>query len=73
MSAYLPRSKNDLAEFDATSLAEIQALAAEAIGWRPLGSGVYLHLGDAGADESVIHVVGVPDANMAGMNVLLLV
>ncbi len=45
-------------------------LAAEAIGWLPLGDGAYLHVGDP--DALVITVVGVADAGMAGMNVLLL-
>jgi hypothetical protein len=58
------------------SLAELQALAAEAMGWQPLGADAYLHHGGDCAhdgDENVIQVVGVPDADMAGMNVLLLV
>ena len=45
-------------------------LAAESIGWLPLGDGAYLHVGDP--DALVITVVGVADAGMAGMNVLLL-
>lgn len=45
-------------------------LAAESIGWLPLGDGAYLHVGDP--DALVINVVGVPDAGMAEMNVLLL-
>ena len=47
-------------------------LAAESIGWLPLGDGAYLHVGDPDEEETVITVVGVPDAGMAGMNVLLL-
>lgn len=43
-------------------------LAAESIGWLPLEDGAYLHVGDPGA--LVIDVVGVPDAGMAGINVL---
>ena len=45
-------------------------LAAKSIGWLPLEDGAYLHVGDS--DALVIDVVGVPDAGMAGMNVLLL-
>jgi hypothetical protein len=60
-----------LTQLDAASRDELQALAAEAIGWQPLGQVAYLHLGDA--DGNVIHVVGVPDVAMAEMNVLLLV
>ena len=72
MPAYLTFSDTDL-PLDAASLAELQALAAEAIGWQPLGQGAYLHHGDADGEENVIQVVGVPDVSMAGMNVLLLV
>lgn len=43
-------------------------VAAESIGWLPLGEGAYLHVGNP--DEDVITVVGVPAAGMAGMNVL---
>lgn len=49
---------------------ELAAIEAEAIGWLPLGDGAYLHLGDP--DALVVDVVGVPDAGMVGMNVLLL-
>lgn len=49
--------------------AEMAAIAAESIGWLPLGDGAYLHVGDL--EAQVITVVGVPDAEMAGMNVLL--
>lgn len=62
----------------------LAAVAAESIGWLPLGQGAYLHLGrpaallsdtpvaSAAPDALVIDVVGVPDASMACMNVLLL-
>lgn len=73
MPAYLTFTDTDLPPLDAASRAELQALAAEAMGWQPLGEGLYLHHGDADGEESVIHVVGVPDVQMAGMNVLLLV
>ncbi len=52
-------------------LAELAAIDAEAIGWLPLGDGAYLHIGNPDEEEVVITVVGVPDASMAGMNVLL--
>jgi hypothetical protein len=57
-----------------TFATELEAIKAEYIGWLPLGQGVYLHHGDSQAshDDMVIQVVGVPDAGMAGMNVLLL-
>jgi len=51
-------------------LAELDAIEAESIGWLPLGDGAYLHVGDPDEEETVITVVGVPDASMAGMNVL---
>lgn len=46
-------------------------LAAESIGWLPLGDGAYLHIGKPDEEEVVITVTGIPDASMAGMNVLL--
>lgn len=49
--------------------AELAAIEAESIGWLPLGDGAYLHVADP--EALVIEVVGVPDAGMAGMNVLL--
>lgn len=52
-------------------LTELAAIEAESIGWLPLGDGTYLHVGDPDEEETVITVVGVPDAGMAGMNVLL--
>ena len=54
---------------------ELDALRAEAMGWIPLNHGVYLHQGAAphSAEELVIEVVGLPDARMVGLNVLLLV
>lgn len=72
MPAYLVFSEKDLVTLDTVSRADVRALASEAIGWQPLGQGAYLHRGDADEDGGVIHVVGVPDAGMAGMNVLLL-
>ena len=49
-------------------LQELAAIEAESISWLPLGDSAYLHIGDP--DALVIDVVGVPDAGMAGMNVL---
>ncbi len=72
MPPYLTFCENHLKLLDALSRAEIQALAAEAMGWQPLGPGAYLHLGDTEGEENVIHVVGVPDTSLAGLNVLLL-
>ena len=51
--------------------AELQAIAAESIGWIPLGEGSYLHAGSPDDDTAVITVVGLPDTAMAASNVLL--
>ncbi|MDD2882212.1 MAG: hypothetical protein PHQ58_17440 [Rhodoferax sp.] len=73
LPAYLTFANTDLVLLDVTALAELQALAADAMGWIPLGPDVYLHHGDAEGEQDVIQVVGVPDVGMAGLNVLLLV
>ena len=59
---------------DATSLADLQTLAGESMGWQPLGEGAYLHHGGNGDPqvEQVLHVVGVPDIALIGLNMLLL-
>lgn len=49
--------------------AEMAQIQAESIGWLPLEPGAYLHVGDPQA--MVIEVVGLPQAGMEGMNVLL--
>lgn len=56
---------NNISAEDAQFLAEV---AAESIGWLPIEDGAYLHVGDP--EVFVIDVVGVPDAGMAGLNVL---
>ena len=43
-------------------LTEFAAIAAESIGWQPLGDSAYLHLGKPEEEEIVITVVGVPEA-----------
>lgn len=55
---------------DATSLADLQTLAGESMGWLPPG-GAYLHVGNP--DAPVIEVVGVAHESMAGNNALWLV
>lgn len=52
--------------------AELKAIEAESIGWQPLGSGAYVHAGAPDEECLVITVVGIPSAEMAGSNVLLL-
>lgn len=50
--------------------AEWHALQAEAMGWQPLGSGVYVH---SGAEPALqVCVVGVPDPALHGQCVVLL-
>ena len=51
--------------------AELAAIEAKSIGWLPLDEGAYLHVGNPDEEEVVITVTGVPEAGMAGMNVLL--
>jgi len=70
MAAYRTLATIDFSPLDAEALADLQTLAAESMGWQPLGDGVYLHHGDA--EENVIHFVGVPDTAFTGLNVLLL-
>ena len=70
MPAYL--TFTDIPPMDAASLAELQALAAESMGWHPLGEGVYLHQGDRSGEENVVEVVGLPDIALVGCNVVLL-
>ena len=50
--------------------AELAQIQAETIGWIPLDEGAYLH---KGSDDSVIQVVGIAKAEMAGSNVLWLI
>ncbi len=64
-----PAARGAGAVEDAVFLAEV---AAEAMGWLPLGEGVYLHRGCPEAPEAPIVVTGVPDGALAGMNVLLM-
>lgn len=52
-------------------LIELSAIAAESIGWIPLGESTYLHIGNPDEKAVVVTVSGVPDAAMMGMNVLL--
>ena len=59
---------NPLLITEAELQAELAAIEAESIGWLPLGDGAYLHVGDPNA--LVITVTGLPDAGMAGVNVL---
>ena len=54
-----------------TEMVELAAIDAESIGRLPLTGGAYLHLGKPDEEEVVITVTGIPDASMAGMNVLL--
>lgn len=51
---------------------ELKEIEAESIGWQPLEDGAYFHHGAPDEDATVITVTGVPDAEMAALNVLLL-
>lgn len=53
------------------SSADLAAIKADSIGWQPLGDGAYLHVGKPDEEEVVITITGIPDAGMAGMNVVL--
>ena len=48
--------------------AELVQIQAESIGWVPLQVGAYLYVEDP--DGDVINVASVPDAGMAGINVV---
>lgn len=61
---------NIQADIEADFWRELQALEAEALGWQELGPGSYLHTGSG--DPSTIEVVGLPSAQMAGLQVLWL-
>lgn len=59
---------------DETELqAELKAIEGESIGWHPLGQGAYLHLGAGEEMQTIVHVMGIPDLQMAPLNVLLLI
>lgn len=49
---------------------ELRALQGEAMGWQPLGSGVYVHASLEQAAQ--VCVVGVPDPALQGQCVVLL-
>lgn len=59
---------------DADFSRELREIQAESIGWQPLYHGGYLHRGAPASTPTdlFIEVVGIADATMAGLNVLLL-
>lgn len=57
---------------EAELLSEMAVIQAESIGWQRLEAGVYLHTGAPEEEELIVEVVGIPDIQMAGLNVLLL-
>jgi hypothetical protein len=68
-----PLAFSSCCEATADDVLWLAEIAADAIGWQPLGEGAYLHLGRSDEGEAVIiTVAGVPAAGMAGLNVLLL-
>ena len=56
---------------DADLNLEFEAIQGEAMGWLPIGDAAYVHIGDDDSREVI--VIGVPDVNLAGANLLLLV
>ncbi len=62
-------SRNPFCITEGKLQAELAAIEAEAMGWLPLEAGAYLRVGEP--EALVITVTGLPDAGMAGMNVLL--
>lgn len=60
-----------------SELAELAAIQAQSIGWLSLGEEAYVHMakheeGQPEEGDTVIHIVGLPDAGMVGMTVLWL-
>ena len=51
---------------------ELQEIAGESIGWLRLERGTYLHMSRDGKEDRVI-ITGLPDAELDGENVLLMV
>lgn len=49
---------------------ECAAIEAEALGWQPLGEGVYVHHVDP--SQTVIEVVGIAQPSHAEVNTVLL-
>ncbi len=56
-------------DLEADFQTDLEQIQAESIGWIPLDERAYLHVG---SDDSVIQVVGIAKAEMAGSNVLWL-
>lgn len=53
---------------------ELRIIAAESIGWLPLGDDAYLHAADrSGMDTTVISIIGLPQDAQEGFPTLLLV
>ena len=48
-------------------LRELSEIETESMGWIPLDEGAYLHVG---SEDAVVEIVGLADAEMAGVNVL---
>ena len=56
--------------YDIDLLRELAEIEIESMGWIPLEEGNYLHLG---SEDGVVDIVGLPDAGMAGANVLWII
>lgn len=64
-----------IVNLSATELSrELREIEAESMGWCPLDKGIYLHRGaqEGSPADLVIEVVGLPDAAMMGLNLLLM-
>ena len=66
---YVPRAKKMLRRLQDRVKHSHSNLATDHV---RLDDDAYLHLGKPGEEEVVITVVGVPEVEMAGMNVLLM-
>lgn len=58
-------------EIEADFLAELVEIAAESIGWLPLGDRAYLHVGSE--ETEIIEIVSIPSAEMQSLTALLLI
>jgi hypothetical protein len=64
----------ELPRLQAQASDDLYGLDGEAMGWKPLEGGAYVHQGGPSdpKEEQVVYVVDVPDTVFAGLNVLLL-
>lgn len=58
------------ADIEADFWRELKEIEAEAIGWTALAPGCHVHAGSP--DDNTVEIVGIPQAQMAGLNVVWL-